>query len=229
MGETGSAPPNDPLAMELRGFGPLGILVVLVIVLGSSFFLPLSPLLVLAWARRSRTPWSEIGFARQGRWNWVFTVAGGVVLGVLFKLLMKAVVMPLLGADPINRTYHYLAGNRAAIPFTLFALIVRAGIGEEIVFRGFLFERLGQLIGTGARAKTAIVLLTAALFAMAHFADQGLAGAEQAFCTGLLFGTVFAVTRRLWLPMVLHAAYDLAAYAIIYGDLEIRVAHLVFR
>lgn len=227
MDETGTAPPSeDRFAAELRGFGPLGVLVILVIVLGNSFFLPLSPLLVLAWAWRSRTPWSEIGFARQGRWNWVFTVAGGIVLGVLFKLLMKAVVMPLLGADPINHAYHYLAGNRSAIPFTLFALLVRAGFGEETVFRGFLFERLGRLLGTGARA--AAVLLTSLLFALAHLSDQGLAGAEQAFCTGLVFGTVFAVTRRLWLPMVLHAAYDLAAYAIIYWDLETRVAHLVF-
>jgi membrane protease YdiL (CAAX protease family) len=222
-------PPDDRLAAELRGFGPLGILVVLVAVLGNSFFLPLSPLLVLTWAWRSRTPWSDIGFARQSRRRWAFTVAGGLVFGVLFKLLMKAVVMPLLGADPINRPYHYLAGNRSAIPFTLFALIVRAGFGEETVFRGFLFERLGRLLGTGARARAAAVLLTSVLFALAHLSDQGLAGAEQALFTGLVFGTVFAITRRLWLPMVLHAAYDLAAYAIIYWELETRVAHLVFQ
>jgi membrane protease YdiL (CAAX protease family) len=227
--EKARMPPEDRFAAELGRFGPLGILVILVALLGDSVFVPLSPLVVLAWAWRSRTPWSEIGFARQSGRSWSVTIAAGVVFGALFKLLMKAIVMPLLGADPINRTYHYLVGNRFAIPLTLFLLIVRAGFGEETVFRGFLFERLGRLLGTGARSRAAIVLLTPLLFALAHLHDQGLAGAEQALFTGLVFGTVFAVTRRIWLPMVLHAAFDLTAYMIIYWDLETRVAHLVFK
>lgn len=222
-------PPDDHLAAEMRGFGPLGIFVIVAAILGDSVFVPLSPLLVLAWAWRSRTPWSEIGFARQNLRSWIVTLTAGMIFGIAFKLLMKAIVMSLFGADPINRTYHYLVGNRAAIPLTLFILIARAGFGEETVFRGFLFERLGKLLGTGARAKTVTVLLTSLLFALAHLYDQGLAGAEQALFTGLVFGTVFAITRRLWLPMVLHAAFDLTAYAIIYWDLETHVAHLVFK
>jgi hypothetical protein len=34
-----------------------------------------------------------------------------LVFGCAFRLLMKAVVMPLLDAAPINHAYHYLAGN----------------------------------------------------------------------------------------------------------------------
>ena len=64
-----------------------------------------------------------------------------------------------------------------------------------------MFERLGKLFGSGAQAKTLIVLLTSGLFGLAHYADQGLAGAEQATITGLVFGTIFAVTGRIWLPI----------------------------
>lgn len=42
----------------------------------------------------------------------------------------------------------------------MFAMIVGAGFGEETVYRGYLFERLGKVFGPGVRAKTAIVLLT---------------------------------------------------------------------
>ena len=42
-------PPNDPVATQLRGFGPLGLLSILVIVL-TSVFKPLSAILVLLWA-----------------------------------------------------------------------------------------------------------------------------------------------------------------------------------
>jgi len=108
---------------------------------------PLSALLVLGWTWRSRTPWREIGYVRPK--SWIGTLAIGIVFGSAFKLLMKAIVMPLLGADPINQAYHYLEGNRAAIPGALFAMTVGAGFGEETVFRGYMFERLGKVFGRG--------------------------------------------------------------------------------
>lgn len=77
-------------------------------------------------------------------------------------------------------------------------------------------------------AKTLTVLFTAILFGLAHYSDQGLAGVEQATMVGLVFGTIFAVTGRIFMLMVAHAAFDLTALAIIYWNLEPDVAHLVF-
>ena len=76
------------------------------------------------------------------------TVAIGIPFGVALKLVMKAIVMPLFGAPAINARYHYLAGNAAALPWMLYAVVLGAGFGEETVFRGFFFERLGKLLGT---------------------------------------------------------------------------------
>jgi uncharacterized protein len=224
-------PSGDRFAAELRGFGALGILAILVILLSGNVFVgtivvPLGALLVLVWARWSRTPWVEIGYV----WprSWIRSVAIGLAFGIAFKFLMKAIVMPLLGADPINQAYHYLAGNRAMLPAALWAMLV-AGFAEETVFRGYAFERLGKLLGSAAGAKTWIVLLTSAWFGLDHFAVQGLAGAEQATIVGLVFGGIFAVTGRIWMLMCAHAAFDLTALAIIYWDVETDVAHLVFK
>ena len=222
-----SASSDDHFAAQLRGFGPAGIIAILAILSGSALFGAFGAVLVLVWVRLSRTPWREIGYVRPR--SWIVTVAGGVVFGIALKFLLKTIVMPLLGADPINHAYHYLTGNRAAIPFTLFTLIVTAGWGEETMYRGFLFERLGKLLGSGVAARTSIVLITSALFGLAHYSVQGLAGMEQAIMTGLVFGATFAVSGRIWMVMIAHAAYDLAAYAIIYWNLETTVAHLVFR
>ena len=218
---------SDRVAAGLRGFGPLGILAFLAIAAGNLVVAPLSAFLVLVWARLSRTPWRDIGYVRPK--SWTRDLALGIVFGTAFKLLMKAIVMPVLGADPINRAYHYLAGNRAALPGILFAAIIGAGFGEETVFRGYLFERLRKLLGSGVWARSFIVLLTATLFGLAHYPDQGLAGAEQGTITGLVFGTIFAVTGQLWMLMCAHAAFDVTAVAIIYWDLESAVAHLVFK
>jgi membrane protease YdiL (CAAX protease family) len=157
------------------------------------------------------------------------SVIVGIVFGSAFKILMKAIVMPLLGADPINRAFHDLVGNRAAIPGFLITILAFAGFGEETVFRGYLFERLGKLFGNGAGAKTATVLITSLLFGLAHYKVQGFFGTEQATIVGLVFGTIFAITRRIWTLMITHVAFDLTAYAIIYWNLETKVAHLVFK
>ena len=227
MSEQVLEPSDDRFAAALRGFAPLGILAILVILAGNMIAVPLSALLVLVWTRWSRTPWREIGYVMPT--SWIRVAAVGIAFGVTFKFLMKMIVMPLLGADPINQAFHYLAGNRAALPGILFAVIVGAGFGEETVFRGYMFERLGRLFGSGIVAKVAIVLLTAAWFGLAHYSVQGLAGAEQGMIVGLVFGTIFAVTGRIWMLMCAHAAFDLTALAIIYWNLEADVAHLLFK
>ena len=61
---------DDRIAERLRGFGllGLGLAAMLVVYLGNSVFVPLTAILVLVWAWRSRTPWRAIGFARPESW-----------------------------------------------------------------------------------------------------------------------------------------------------------------
>ena len=132
------------------------------------------------------------------------------------------------GAPAVNAPHHYLAGNAAALPLVLYAVIIGGGFGEETVFRGFLFERLGRLLGTSGKTKIAIVLITTALFASGHWWDQRLPGVEQAVFTGLVFGGIYALRGQLFMLMVAHAAFDVMAVALIYWNLEPRIAHLFF-
>ena len=223
---------DDRLARRLRGFGPVGIAAIILIlgtgnvILPNMISVPVGAALVLAWTAASHTPWRDIGYVRPR--SWVLSAAIGIAGGIVFKLLMKSLVMPLLGADPINHAYHFLAGNRALLPNALWAMCA-AGFAEETVFRGYLFERLGRLFGQTLTAKIAIVLLTSSLFGAAHYASQGLPGVEQATIVGLVFGAIFAATGRVFTLMCAHAAFDLTALAIIYFDVETTAAHLIFK
>jgi membrane protease YdiL (CAAX protease family) len=214
-------------AAKLRGFGPLGILAIILILSGNFLFVPLSAILVLFWARLSETPWRELGYVQPRSWVWTAIIA--IAFGIAFKFVTKAIVMPLLGAPPINQAYHFLMGNREALPGILYLLIAGAGFGEETVFRGWMFERFGKLFGRSVTAKILIVIITSVLFASAHYASQGLPGAEQALITGLAFGTIFAVTGQIFMLMIAHAAFDLTALAMIYWNFETAIAHLVFK
>jgi membrane protease YdiL (CAAX protease family) len=221
---TDSTPATDQLSRSLKEFGPIGIVTLLVILLlGSGWF---RGLLVLIWANFSRTPFRELGFVRPK--NWPITLLSGIVLGAFFKIMMKAVVMPLLGAPSVNQPYHFLVDNTAALPAMVFTLTITAGFGEETVFRGYLFERCRKIFGCGQGAMIATVLFTSAIFASAHFVDQGWPGVEQALFTGLFFAALFLSARNLWLPMLAHAAFDLTALAMIYWNVESEIAHLFF-
>lgn len=223
---------GDGLAATLRGVGPAGLIVAVLIVLPGGVTLPgfwtipISALLVLGWAAASRTPLAALGLAWDRRA--LVLIAVGLALGVMLKLAMKALVMPLFGADPVNHAYHALAHNSAALPGAVFSMIVAAGFGEELSFRGFAFERLGRLLGTHPAAKALAVLFTSAWFAWAHYAGQGIAGVQQAAVTGLVFGALYAITGRLWLTIAAHAAFDLTALALIYFDVEAAVAKSIF-
>lgn len=222
---TGAVKNDDRWAARLRGFGPAGIIATVLIPFAGTPLI--GAVLVLVWAQLSRTPLREIGYVPPR--SWTGTIVGGIAFGVAFKLVMKTLVMPLLGADPINHAYHYLVGNAAALPAAAALMIFGGGFAEETIYRGFLFARFGNLFGSRRGAKVLTVLLTSLWFAAMHYPDQGFPGVEQAIMTGLTFGTIVAVTRSVFVTMFAHAAFDLAAIAIIYWDLEARIAHLVFR
>ena len=210
-------------AAALRRFGPIGILAIVLILLGNLIVPPLSAVLVLVWVALSQTPWSDIAYTPPR--NWLASTAIGIAFGVALKLVMKSLVMPLFGAPAINPAYHYLAGNREAALLFVPTVIVIAGFGEETLFRGWMFERLGKFV----RSKTAIVILTSLVFGAAHYTVQGVAGVEQATIVGLIFGAMVASTGRIWTAMCAHAAFDVTAVAIIYWNLEEPVAHFIFR
>lgn len=188
---------------------------------------PFGAIAALLWARWTGTPLRELGFRRPRSWPW--TLVGGVALGLALKLVLKALVLPLLGAPTRNSAYAQLAGNLPLLVQLAITTVIVGGIGEEIFWRGFLFQRLGALLGPGPVAAIATVAVTTVAFALAHFSEQGVPGVEQALGTGLTFGALFAWQRQLWPVMIAHATYDLFAIALIYTGQETALAHTVFR
>jgi membrane protease YdiL (CAAX protease family) len=89
------------------------------------------------------------------------------------------------------------------------AVAVSAGICEEIVFRGWL---LSTLHGTLRLDGTALVLVAAVLFGLAH-SYQGATGVVLTAFAGALFCGLYVVTGSLLVPILLHILID-ARFAI---------------
>jgi membrane protease YdiL (CAAX protease family) len=102
-----------------------------------------------------------------------------------------------------------------ALPLLLFSTVVAAPLGEELLFRGFLYRgfaasRLGP---AGA------VVLTSACWALVHTQYDWLILAEI-FCIGLLFGWIRRRGGSTTATMILHAfqnGWSFAAFALLDG------------
>jgi CAAX protease family protein len=223
---------NEEFAAQLRGFGPVGILAIVVILIPGNFMLPpmwtlpIGAIWVIVWTYLSKTPWSEIGYGKPK--SWLLTIAGGIFFGIVFKLLMKSIIMPLLGAPDVNQAYHFLVGNNAVLPSATWAMLM-AGFSEETLFRGWMFERLGKLLGNNMGAKIFIVAFTSLWFGFEHYSVQGIGGVEQSTIMGVVFGVIRLKKKIIWSLMIAHAAFDLTALAILHWNLERYFSHLFFR
>lgn len=214
-------------AAALRGMGPLGVIVALFILASVLLAPPLAAALVFLWLWLSRTPLADIGLKRPG--SWIAALVIGVAFGVALKLGMKSVVMPYFGAPSAAVVYQHLAGDLQGFLIEAAQLIVLAGFAEEIVFRGFLINRLQAVLGTRVASGLVIVILTAAVFGPLHYFAQGFFGALQATIVGVIFATIYLLNgQRLWSLMFAHAAFDVVALYLIYAGLEDEVAHAFF-
>jgi membrane protease YdiL (CAAX protease family) len=60
-----------------------------------------------------------------------------------------------------TKAFRDLVGNTAALPWALYLGVAAAGFGEEMFFRGFLFERFRTLLGPSGGTSALAVIVTA--------------------------------------------------------------------
>src|SRR5205085_6086049 len=88
----------------------------------------------------------------------------------------------------------------------LLASAIFPAVSEELVFRGILFRWIEDFGGSWAA-----LVVTSVLFGAVHLANPGatyLAAVGIAFEAGVLLSSAYMLTRSLWLPMGIHAAWN---------------------
>lgn len=126
-----------------------------------------------------------------------------LVGGTLLGLVMMAALMGVLVA-----TGAYDVTVLGAAPaWSGVGLALQAAVTEELWMRALLFRLLWRALGPMPAFG-----LAAGVFGALHLANPGataLAGATVAMA-GVMFCALFALTGRLWVPIGVHAAWNLA-------------------
>lgn len=190
-------------------------IVALVFVADNKHLIPVSKtpfLLLLGWIsiRIRGLRWRNVGFTLNR--GWLLTLALGVGAGLLMEAFELFVSQPLLiritGKQPDLSDFQAIYGN---LKWTLILLALTwplAAFGEEMVWRGYLMNRVA---GIGKHARLAWIVSLVAVnmaFGCAH-SYQGVTGIIDEGLMGVLLGLFYLGTGcNLSVPIIAHGVAD---------------------
>ncbi|MDJ0652636.1 MAG: type II CAAX endopeptidase family protein [Xanthomonadales bacterium] len=173
---------------------------------------------VLVLTRVRGGGFSYLGFKPPRRW-WTFPLW---VVGIFVVFVMAQNAVPVVLSNwfeipqPDMSRYDHIRGNSSAALTMALLLPLTAAIPEEIVYRGFLVQRLREFFGANAAGGTTAVLVQALIFAGAHF-QWGMGGMLMTFIMGAVWGFAFLLCgRNLWVVIGAHSAAHIALVAQLY-------------
>jgi membrane protease YdiL (CAAX protease family) len=174
-------------------------------------------MLVMVWLglRLRGQGWVHFGLSFRGasrrtvvRAVWVSLVVfvAAIAAFVVGTIVMANIVGIPEGADMSG--YNYLSGNLPMLILALAGVYIISSFGEEIVYRGFLINRIAELGGGGKTAWRVAVVTSSVVFGLVHYA-WGVTGIVQTGFMGLALGISYLVVgRNLWVMILAHAYMD---------------------
>ena len=134
----------------------------------------------------------------------VLVVAGA---GFVVGSIVAANLMPIPEGANMGG-YDYMQGNLPMLLLALAGVYVVSSFGEEVIYRGFLINRIAEM-GDGSKTALMIaVVISAIVFGLVHF-GWGLFGIVQTTFMGLALAIAYLVVKRkLWVLILAHAYMD---------------------
>ncbi|HET9726767.1 MAG TPA: CPBP family intramembrane glutamic endopeptidase [Gemmatimonadales bacterium] len=159
------------------------------------------------------------------RWRFFFACLGLAVVALVAQLVVGNLLPHSAGTGTGGKLNHFTASSAAIAIIVIFTTPLQAA-GEEYVFRGYLMQAFGSILGVHESvvrrelSKWTAILLTAFLFGLAHGA-QNFPLFFDRFMFGLIAGYLVILTGGLEAGIALHILNNFLAFgvAVLYGDL----------
>ncbi len=131
--------------------------------------------------------------------TWLKELFIGLIIGAALMIL-PVLLLTIFGY--IHWQVNTFSFSTILSGFSIFLLVA---IAEELLFRGFIFQRLIQAFG-----KWPAQLIVASLFLLTHINNPGMSGTVKVFASvnifiaSIMFGIAFIKTKSLAMPLGLH-------------------------
>ena len=129
------------------------------------------------------------------------------LFAVLWSVFQLSVTMPVAnhvsGKKQDLSAFNDLQGNVAMLAALLVAGWLLGAFAEELAYRGYLFTRIREALGSGRVGLLVAVLLSSMLFGSAH-TEQGLIGVLIVTIDGIYFSVLRLHFKTLWASVLAH-------------------------
>jgi len=189
-------------------------------IFGASWLFIVYMLGVVAWLRFRGEPLADYGLFAPDSWPRVVGIAVVLLLAMyaymwLVNPYVLAWLRPWIGAGVNLARFDGLKGNEMLYLEILPMVWVSAGFTEEMLFRGFLFNRLLMILGRGPLPFCLAAVIQAALFGLGHI-YQGWPGVVQiAFISLFLLAASRVLKGNLWPAILMHGLLDSVSLALV--------------
>lgn len=169
-------------------------------------------LLIIGWLslRLRGARWRDVGLRRGPSLRRLayLGIMGGIVLETFQLTITQPLVARAFGAQPDLHVFASLEGNLPKSALYLVLVWVIAAGGEELVWRGYVFDRVVALLPRVRAPYSVALLIASGLFGLAHF-HQGPPGVVIESVGGLILGAVYlGCDRNLAIPIAVHGVVD---------------------
>ena len=143
-------------------------------------------------------------------WSWPAIGWGVAATGPMLLLLWICVSVPWRPLDYLTRTVEETVGPilQGCSLLDLAAISLLAGLGEEMLFRGFLQQLVSEWVG-GSSGIWVGLAAASVTFGLLHAITPTYA--VVACLIGLYLGWLWLATGNLLAPITAHAVYDFLA------------------
>ena len=193
----------------------------LVLLGGPLIYLGMCITLLLFWAaaRLRGASWKTFGVQRPIKWVRMIVFSLGLTFLIILALdfLADILYQILPTAEPPDMSrFAALEGNLPNLIVNVLFIWITAGFLEELIWRGYLMNRLRDVFGKTWGASAITVFCSAALFGVVHY-YQGPSGMLLTGITGLAFSLAFLVGKRnLWPLVIAHGFINTLSFTLKY-------------
>lgn len=158
-------------------------------------------ILLLGWIslRLRGLRWRSIGLVKPASWRRTVFIA--VVAAIGLQLLSTFVTEPLITLVTHQPTdlsqFKPLVGNAKLLGIYLLLIWTLAAFGEELVYRGYILNRMADLGDRTPRAWAISLLAVSCLFGLGHF-YQGPTGMVDTGITSLILGDCIFIAAAIF-------------------------------
>src|SRR4051794_23480353 len=219
MQSTANSPPR-----QLTRWAAIELTLVGLIVAGfAAGVLPVTEvpaLFILGWVslRRRRLRWSSVGLRRpeNGR-RAALLIAAGVAYALITLYTLDPLLDRLTGHPADLTEFADVRGNASMLAFWLLLSWILGAFGEELAYRGYIMNRISDLVAQRGAAQSVAILGSALLFGVSHI-SQGLSGVISNVLGGVVYGILYALAGwNLWVPILAHGLEDTIGFLLIYA------------